>query len=149
MYSMWLNEREQALWRGYLTMTGRLQAMMNRQLQQECGLSLADYDVLVALDESPGCRMNDLGQHLGWEQSRVSHQLRRMRDRGLVDRHNADDDRRAAIVELTAQGRAALAGAAPAHAELVRAVVFDGMSATQLDAVDDWVSGVLARLGPP
>lgn len=146
---MWLNAREQTLWRGYLTMTGRLEAAMNRQLQQECGLSLADYDVLVALDESPGCRMNDLGQHLGWEQSRVSHQLRRMRDRGLVDRHNADDDRRAVIVELTAQGRDALTTAAPAHAELVRTVVFEGMTAAQLRAVDQWVTGVLARLGPP
>lgn len=146
---MWLNAREQTLWRGYLTMTGRLEAAMNRQLQQECGLSLADYDVLVALDESPGCRMNDLGQHLGWEQSRVSHQLRRMRDRGLVDRHNADDDRRAVIVELTAQGRDALTTAAPAHAELVRTVVFEGMTAAQLRAVDQWVTGVLARLGSP
>jgi len=146
---MWLNAREQTLWRGYLRMTGRLEAAMNRQLQQECGLSLADYDVLVALDESPGCRMSDLGEHLGWEQSRVSHQLRRMRDRGLVDRHNADDDRRAAIVELTERGRAALTTAAPAHAELVRAVVFEGMTATQLRAVDQWVTGVLARLGPP
>lgn len=149
MYSMWLNASEQALWRRYLAMTGRLQAAMNRQLQQEHGLSLADYDVLVALDESPGCRMNDLGEHLGWEQSRVSHQLRRMRDRGLVDRRDADDDRRAAIVELTAQGRAALAAAAPAHAELVRALVFARMTASELRAVDRWVTGVLARLGPP
>ncbi|KAA0110894.1 MarR family winged helix-turn-helix transcriptional regulator [Mycolicibacterium sp. P9-22] len=149
MYSMWLNAREQALWRRYLAMTGRLQAAMNRQLQQEHGLSLADYDVLVALDESPGCRMNDLGEHLGWEQSRVSHQLRRMRDRGLVDRRDADDDRRAAIVELTAQGRNALATAAPAHAELVRTVVFAGMAASELRVVDQWVTGVLGRLGPP
>ena len=146
MYSMWLSAGEQMLWRRYLMMTGRLEAAMNRQLQQECGLSLADYDVLVALDETPGCRMNDLGAHLGWEQSRVSHQLRRMRDRGLVERHGVDDDRRAAIVELTASGRAALAAAAPGHAELVRAVVFEGMAAPQLRAVDQWVSGVLERL---
>ncbi|QIV81866.1 MarR family winged helix-turn-helix transcriptional regulator [Mycolicibacterium frederiksbergense] len=149
MYSMWLDASEQALWRKYLAMTGRLQAAMNRQLQQECGLSLADYDVLVALDESPGCRMTDLGEQLGWEQSRVSHQLRRMRDRGLVDRHHPDDDRRAAIVELTAQGRTALSTAAPAHAELVRALVFEGMTPAQLRAVDQWLTGVLDRLGPP
>lgn len=146
MYSMWLNAREQALWQGYLMMTRRLQTAMNRQLQQECGLSLADYDVLVALDESPGCRMSDLGERLGWEQSRVSHQLRRMGDRGLVDRHNADDDRRSVIVELTAQGRIALSTAAPAHAELVRTVVFEGMTTAQLRAVDQWVTGVLRRL---
>ncbi len=144
---MWLDAREQALWRGYLTMTGRLQAVMNRQLQQDCGLSLADYDVLVALDESPGCRMSELGERLGWEQSRVSHQLRRMGERGLIDRRNADDDRRSVIVGLSEQGRAALAAAAPAHVELVRAVVFDGMSAAQLRAVGRWVTEVLDRLG--
>lgn len=146
---MWLTAQEQTVWRGYLAMTGRLQAAMNRQLQQECGLSLADYDVLVALDETPGCRMNDLGGHLGWEQSRVSHQLRRMRERGLVDRHGADDDRRGAIVELTDHGRHALGAAAPAHAELVRTAVFSGTTAVQLRAVEEWVTGVLARLGPP
>ena len=86
MYSVWLSAREQKLWRSYLEVTGLLQAAMNRQLQRDCGLSLADYDVLVALDEAPGCRMADLGARLGWEQSRVSHQLARMRDRGLVER---------------------------------------------------------------
>lgn len=148
MYSMWLNAQQQALWRGYLTMTGRLQTAMNRQLQRDCGLSLADYDVLVALDESPGCRVNDLGRHLGWEQSRVSHQLRRMRDRALVERRDADDDRRGAIVELTVQGRAALAAAAPAHAGLVRTVVFDAMTPAESRAIEQWVTRVAARLAP-
>lgn len=146
MYSMWLDDEQQRLWRSYLAMTGRLQAAMNRQLQGDCGLSLADYDVLVALDEAPGCRVSDLGARLGWEQSRVSHQLARMRERHLVGRRGADDDRRAAVVDLTAAGRAALADAAPAHAALVRAVVFDGMSETQARSVQRWLSTVLARL---
>ncbi len=146
MYSMWLNAREQTMWRSYLEMTGRLQTAMNRQLQQDCGLSLADYDVLVALDEAPGCRIADLGARLGWEQSRVSHQLARMRTRGLIRRRGADDDRRAAVVDLTTDGRAALQAAAPAHAALVRAVVFDGMTESQARAVQQWISAVLGRL---
>ena len=84
MYSMWLTESEQRLWRDYLAMTGRLQMAMHRQLQQACGMTLADYDVLVALSERGRLRINDLGEALGWEQSRLSHQLRRMRERGLV-----------------------------------------------------------------
>lgn len=146
MYSVWLTAREQTLWRDYLAMTGRLQAAMNRQLQADCGLSLADYDVLVALDETPGCRMADLGGQLGWEQSRVSHQLTRMRMRGLVERRGADDDRRAAVVDLTAAGRDALAAAAPGHAALIRRVVFDGMSEAQARSVQRWLSTVLTRL---
>jgi DNA-binding MarR family transcriptional regulator len=127
-------------------MTSRLQAAMNRQLQADCGLSLADYDVLVALDERPGCRISELGERLGWEQSRLSHQLSRMRARGLVERRGAADDRRAATVELTADGRAALASAAPGHAQLVRALVFDGVAPSDLHAVERWTAGVLDRL---
>jgi len=134
------------VWRNYVALTGRLQAVMNRQLQQDHELSLADYTVLVALEERPGCRISELGDRLGWEQSRLSHQLTRMRTRGLVERVGADDDRRAATVELTKQGAAALRVAAPQHAELVRAVVFDGMSAADLRALERWTSRVLDRL---
>jgi DNA-binding MarR family transcriptional regulator len=143
---VWLSEDEQRVWRNYLVMTARLQSAMSRQLQADWGLSLADYDVLVALDDQPGCRIAELGERLGWEQSRLSHQLSRMRARGLVERRGATDDRRAATVDLTADGRAALASAAPGHAELVRNVVFDGASAAQLRALDRWTSQVLARL---
>jgi DNA-binding MarR family transcriptional regulator len=143
---VWLSEDEQRVWRNYLALTGRLQAVMNRQLQQDHELSLADYTVLVALEERPGCRISELGDRLGWEQSRLSHQLTRMRTRGLVERVGADDDRRAATVELTKQGAAALRVAAPRHAELVRAVVFDGMSAADLRTLERWTSRVLDRL---
>jgi DNA-binding MarR family transcriptional regulator len=144
---VWLSADEQRVWRNYLTMTARLQSAMSRQLQADCGLSLADYDVLVALDEQRGCRIAELGERLGWEQSRLSHQLSRMRARGLVVRSGAADDRRAATVDLTDDGRAALTSAAPGHAELVRNVVFEGTSAAQLSALDTWTSQVLARLG--
>ena len=91
--------------------------------------------------------MGELGAHLGWEQSRVSHQLARMRARGLIERTGSADDRRAAVVTLTVAGRDALEAAAPGHAELVRSVVFDGMSRTQAEAVRRWTLTVLERLG--
>ena len=144
---MWLSAEEQHIWRGYLAMVSRLQAAMNRQLQRDCGLSLADYDVLVELSERGPLRMYQLADALAWEQSRLSHQLRRMRDRGLVVRHGSDDDRRGATVELTEGGRDALQAAAPGHAELVRAMVFDGISATQLRAFGARIETVLDRLG--
>jgi DNA-binding MarR family transcriptional regulator len=146
MYSVWLSEDEQRVWRSHLVMTAQLQSAMSRQLLADCGLSLPDYDVLVALDERPGCRISELGERLGWEQSRLSHQLSRMRARGLLVRRGAADDRRAATVELTADGRAALEAAAPGHVELVRALVFDGVAASDLRAVERWTAAVLARL---
>ena len=149
MYSMWLTEEQQQIWRGYLAMVSRLQTAMNRQLQRDCELSLSDYDVLVALSEGGPQRISELSEVLGWEQSRLSHQLRRMRDRGLVARHGSDDDRRGVTVELTADGQVALQTAAPGHVELVRAVVFDGLSAAQLKAFGAVVETVLERLTSP
>ena len=122
-------------------MASRLQTAMHRQLQQDCELSLSDYDVLVALSERGPLRINELGEALAWEQSRLSHQLRRMRGRGLVTRQGSDDDRRGASVELTDGGRAALELAAPGHVELVRSAMFDGMSSAQLRAFGAVVAG--------
>jgi DNA-binding MarR family transcriptional regulator len=146
MYSVWLSEDEQRVWRNHVTMTAQLQSAMSRALQADCGLSLPDYDVLVALDERPGCRISELGERLGWEQSRLSHQLSRMRTRGLIDRRGATDDRRAATVDLTTNGRAALQTAAPGHAELVRTLVFEDVSASDLRVVERWTAGVLERI---
>jgi DNA-binding MarR family transcriptional regulator len=143
---MWLSEDQQRVWRNYLAVSAGLQIEMNRQLQRDCGLSLADYDVLVALEERDACRVNELGERLGWEQSRLSHQLRRMRSRGLIERRGADDDRRGATVESTEAGRAALESAARGHVDLVRDVVFDGVSAAELRALDRWTSRILERL---
>jgi DNA-binding MarR family transcriptional regulator len=146
MYSVWLSVEEQRVWRSLLTMVSRLSAAMNLQLQRDCGLSLSDYDVLVALSERGPLRMYQLADRLAWEQSRLSHQLRRMRDRGLVVRHGSDDDRRGATVVLTEAGRTAFEFAAPGHAELVRSLVFDGMSATQLRTFGAVIETVLGRL---
>jgi DNA-binding MarR family transcriptional regulator len=147
----WLSEEQQQVWRSYLGMVTRLEAAMNRQLHRDCGLSLADYDVLVELSERGPMRINDLADALFWEQSRLSHQLRRMRERGLVVRHGLDEDRRGATVDITDSGNAALRAAAPGHVELVRSTVFEGMEPAQLRALGSLTETVLERLAtsPP
>lgn len=142
----WLTDEQQRIWRNYLAMSSRLNTAMHRQLQSDCELSLSDYDVLVALSERGPLRINELGGLIGWEQSRLSHQLRRMRGRGLVQRAGDDDDRRGATVAITEAGTAALHTAAPGHVDLVRDVVFDGLTATQLQALGSAIETVLERL---
>lgn len=143
---MWLTTDQQRVWRNYLALVSGLQLAMNRQLQADCGISLGDYDVLVALSERGPLRVFELGEYIAWEQSRLSHQLRRMRERGLVERHGSDDDRRGATVSLTAAGEAALEAAAPGHAELVRSVMFSGIGDEDVQALDRWTSAALTNL---
>jgi len=146
--SRWLTEEEQRAWRGLLRMNRQLNARMNRQLQDEYGISLADYDVLVVLSEAPEGRLRvfEVTDALAWEQSRVSHQLARMQRRGLITRECCAADARGAFAVLTAAGRAAIERAAPAHVEQVRQLVFDRLSHDQLTALTEVTTLVLDRL---
>jgi DNA-binding MarR family transcriptional regulator len=144
----WLTEEEQRAWRGLLQMTSQLNARMNRQLQDGYGVSLADYEVMVVLSEAPAGRLRvfEISDALAWEQSRVSHQLARMQRRGLVAREECQSDARGAFAVLTEAGRAAIERAAPAHVEIVRQLVFDGLSREQVAALTAITSDVLERL---
>ena len=144
----WLTEEEQRAWRGLLRMTSQLNARANRLLLQEYGISLADYEVLVALSEAPEDRLRvfEVADALAWEQSRVSHQLARMQRRGLITREGCATDARGAFAVLTTAGRAAIEQAAPAHVEQVRQLVFDELSHEQVSALTEITTRVLDRL---
>jgi DNA-binding MarR family transcriptional regulator len=144
----WLTEEEQRAWRGLLRMTSQLNARANRLLQEEYGISLADYEVLVALSEAPEGRLRvfEVADALAWEQSRVSHQLARMQRRGLITREGCATDARGAFAVLTTVGRATIERAAPAHVEQVRQLVFDELSHEQVSALTEITTRVLDRL---
>jgi DNA-binding MarR family transcriptional regulator len=144
----WLSDHEQEVWRGLLAMNMQLDGRLRRSLVQRSGLSDAEYAVLVCLSEAPDGRLRafELVKGLAWEKSRLSHQLRRMQARGLVERDECDTDRRGSFVVLTGAGRAAIEAAAPHHVADVRRWFFDALSPAQLDALLDVTSTVRAHL---
>jgi DNA-binding MarR family transcriptional regulator len=134
----WLSAREQASWRAYLDMTAKLTARLNREMQEQSGISIADFSVLVQLSEHDAGRMRvlELARALGWEKSRLSHQLTRMGQRMLIERSNCSEDRRGAFVVLTDKGRETVEAAAPKHVEAVRRYMFDELSQEQVAALE-------------
>jgi DNA-binding MarR family transcriptional regulator len=126
----WLSTAQLRAWRAFMSVQMRMNYEMNRQLQGDSDLSLADYHVLNALTEAPGGRLqvSDLAALIGWERSRASHQLRRLCERGLAERVPSGDDGRATDAILTAAGREAMDEAAPSHVALVRRLFFDPLS---------------------
>ena len=103
---------------------------------------------MVALTEQPDGRMRlfELAEVLGWEKSRVSNQVARMSNRGLVVKEKCNSDRRGAFVVITAAGRRKIEAAAPGHAATVRQLFVDRLTTAQLDAIDDIAHVVLAAL---
>jgi DNA-binding MarR family transcriptional regulator len=130
----WLNPREDRAWRAFKHAHHQLDARLNRGLQGS-GLSGADYEILAVLAGRDGDRMpaRDLCKTLGWEKSRVSHQVRRMQNDGLISREPNPDDARSTMVCLLPAGRAAIEKAAPAHVEDVRRNFVDLLSPAELD----------------
>ena len=137
----WLSATELRAFRAFMRVQMRMNYEMNRQLQSDNDLSLADYHVLNALTDAPGGRLqvSDLAALIGWERSRASHQLRRLCERGLAERVPSEDDGRATDAILTDAGREAIDAAAPRHVALVRRLFFDPLP-------DDLIAPLTAAL---
>ncbi|MBB0228767.1 MarR family transcriptional regulator [Streptomyces calidiresistens] len=148
MERRWLDEREHRAWRSYLCLRRRLGARLNHHLWADSGMSEADYEILAVLSEHPEGRMSALALRcrLLWEKSRLSHQVRRMEERGLVAREANPADARSAVVRLTPEGRTAIEGAAPHRAERVREHFIDLLTPEELDTLTRIGERVAARL---
>lgn len=135
----WLTDEEQQIWRQWLDLGARISNALSRELQLDSPISLADYEVLVNLSESPEHRQRvvALAEAIKWERSRLSHQITRMAKRGLVRRESCDNDGRGAFVILEEHGLEAITAAAPGHVEAVRHMMFDGLNTEQLAAFQD------------
>lgn len=144
----WLDEGEARAWRALQLMEMRLNGALARQLAADAGLSYPDYVVLVALTDQPDGRLRlfELGRILGWEKSRLSHQISRMADRGLVTKERCDADRRGAYVVLSRRGRKEIEAAAPGHVAMVRRLFVDVLTPAQLATIAEIAETVLARV---
>jgi DNA-binding MarR family transcriptional regulator len=148
MTGRWLNPLEDRAWRGFRQMFRRLEGRLARELTEDTGLSMADYTVLSNLVEAEQrtWRITELAEQMQWSQSRLSHQIRRMEERGLVRREEADDDARGTVVTLTRVGLRAIAAAAPVHFRGVRNHLIDLLTAKQLEVLVDITDTVVAHL---
>ena len=144
----WLTAEEQRVWRRWMTLNAQLSATLQRELQDDAGLSTQDYEVLVHLTDNPEGRMRvtDLARLMQWERSRVSHHVTRMERRRLVQRVECAEDGRGAFVVITPQGRAAIEQAAPGHVNTVRRLVFDALSPEEVDSFGAIIDKALAQL---
>jgi DNA-binding MarR family transcriptional regulator len=144
----WLDGGQQRAWLAYIRVQLRLSYEINRQLQTDNDLSMPDYDVLSALANAPGERMQvtALANQIGWERSRTSHHVRRMAARGLVDARTSTTDRRATEVTLITPGRELLEKAAPGHVELVRNLFFAGLPPELLTPLTQAMESIYANI---
>lgn len=149
--SPWLDDRQQRVWRQWMSANSRLTGALGRQLGQASGLSMPDFKVLVHLSEAEDGRLRivQLAEDVQWERSRLSHHLTRMERRGLISRQECPHDGRGQYAVLTPTGREQIEQAAPGHARAVRTFLFDDLSTEDLATLDRITAAVLERLDTP
>jgi DNA-binding MarR family transcriptional regulator len=142
--AQWLDTREARLWQSYRDTYRELMRALEARLIGNSGLSGADYALLHPLSEAEDgvLRTRDLGKSVGWERSRLSHQVSRMEKRGLVCREECASDARGSMVRLTELGWKAIDAAAPDHVAAVRGYFFDHLT----QAEQTQLAGLLDRI---
>ncbi|MFH8613745.1 MarR family winged helix-turn-helix transcriptional regulator [Streptomyces sp. NPDC017979] len=143
----WLTDDEQTTWRAHLDVNRLLMHQLERDLQP-FGLTLNDYEILVNLSESDDLRMrmSDLAAATLQSKSRLSHQITRMENAGLVRRENCESDRRGLFAVLTEHGMATMRRVAPHHVASVRRHFIDLMSPEALADLRDSLLPVVDHL---
>lgn len=123
----WLTDDEQRAWRSWVNASLLLPDRLSRDLAEKHGLTMADYEILVQLSEHPErrIRMSELAERTRSSRSRLSHQIDRMVDAGLVAREACADDRRGSFAVLTDRGWDTIVAAAPDHVAAVRKHLVD------------------------
>ena len=103
-------------WRVFLGCAFALIDILDAELQEEAGMTLRSYDVLVQLEEAEGgLRMTELAGRILASKSGFTRVIDRMEEAGLVRRERPPDDRRVVLVFVTPAGLEALRAARVVH----------------------------------
>lgn len=141
----WLDDEQQHIWLTYLKGVHRLEDYLDRCLRP-FGLSLAEYEIFVALSEADlwRLRMSELADAVHQSRSRLTHTIARLEKDGLVERVACPSDRRGVWAQLTSAGYELLERAAPSHVASVRHALVDAVAAEDFRALGRVFEAVLA-----
>jgi DNA-binding MarR family transcriptional regulator len=92
----------------------------------EVVLDRSAYGIMCRLADQGAQRLGSLAQAFGLDPSTITRQVQSLENAGLVNRHTDPKDRRASLLDLTAEGHEALATTRAHRREWLRA------------ALDDW-----------
>jgi DNA-binding MarR family transcriptional regulator len=142
----WLTAEEQRVWRQFIQACEALYTAIEAQLVRDSAIPHGYYEILVHLSEAPGraLRMTQLAKASTYSKSRLSHAVARLEERGWVLRTECATDRRGQIAQLTDEGFAALAAAAPGHVGQVRKSLIDVLTPEQVRQLGEISAAIVA-----
>ncbi len=143
----WLDETQQQAWQALLVFVNRGLPEIERTFKEH-DLLAVHYGILVALSSAPEdtLRLTELADAANLSQSRLTHRMRTLVSRGLIEVVTSPEDGRGKNATLTKKGRRLLEEVAPRHAEDVQRLIFDHLSATETKNLAKALSKLAATL---
>lgn len=143
----WLTESQQEAWRALVALVTRLPAALDAQLQRDSQLTHFDYFVLAVVSENPARRiqLRDLAEFANASLSRLSHVVTKLEKAGWVRRESIPGSRGSYAV-LTDAGMEKVVASAPSHVATVQALVFEGLSDSEVAQLATLSSTLLTQL---
>jgi DNA-binding MarR family transcriptional regulator len=144
----WLDGDELRAWLRLAGVMLKLAPALDSQLQRDSDMTHFDYLCLAMLSEAEDrtLRMSELAARVNASLSRLSHVVKKLEQRGWVERYPCPDSRRVTMVRLTSTGMDVLVAAAPGHVETVRALVFDGLDHDDVAALERIAGHIVERI---
>ena len=132
-----MKELDSRAWRAFHKIGTSLLPHLSRQITQHSGITAAEYVVLVSLSELPVTEisLNRLATNLGWEISRMSHQISRMEENRLVKKTRNSEDSRSFNVSITPQGRKVAESAIPLQSKEINHCFSDVLTKQQMETL--------------
>lgn len=147
----WLSADQLDDWLAFVAVVELLPGALDAQLQADAALSHYEYFLLAQLSEAPErtLRMTELAGATNATLPRLSHVVKRLEQRGYIERFPCPSDRRATNARLTEEGWDKVVATAPGHVGAVRRHVIDALDPAQLRALGEASALILATLDPP
>ena len=144
----WLDDEQQAAWVRLIAMVELLPGVLDTQLRRDADLTHFEYFLLAMLSEAPErtLRMTALALRTNATLPRLSHVVRRLEERGLVERFPCPEDGRATNARLTKAGWAKVVDTAPGHVATVRRNVIDALTPKQVEQLAAIAGAILERI---
>jgi len=150
MDTPWLDDDQLAAWVRLAAVLELLPGTLDSQLRRDAELTHFEYFTLAMLSESPDhtLPMTLLAARTNATLARLSHVVRRLDERGYIERSLNPTDRRVTIARLTPEGFDKVRATAPGHVATVRHYVIDALTPEQVTALTFITDAILQRLDP-
>jgi DNA-binding MarR family transcriptional regulator len=150
MSTRWLDDEEMAAWIRLAAVLELLPGVLDSQLRRDADLTHFEYFVLAMLSEAPEktLRMTALAARTNATLPRLSHVIRRLEERGLVERFPCPQDGRATNARLTDNGWDKVVATAPGHVATVRSNVIDTLTRKQVHQLAEIAEAILMQVDP-